>query len=276
MLKILGGGKAGRAQLGAARPPYLDSILPSTVMDVDATVAESYGGQGLLWRNLTLAPADGAARGAYDFQRGNGVTQAQFPVFNGQAGGQDAFWTTDGTQYFMLAAAVNTGFINNLHKTSGTPFWLAVAMRPVLPMVAGLVLSTSHRTQATIGLYMQTMASNAVRLSQRGNVTITNGPQITVPAAEDRLFIFSKDPVANKMRIWHKDGSMQEYNNNFDDTEADASGILTLLNNGYGNDPQPAGVRLYSCALGNKYLGEAEAALLIAHMEARHDRTYMS
>lgn len=273
MLERLGGVKGARQ--GIKRENFLDSILPSTVMDLDVTVAESYGGAGNVWANLTLAPADGAGRGAYDFYRGDGVTTAAYPSFNGAAGSKAAYWETDGSQYFRLKSG-NTVFLRDLHKSTGSDFWVAIAMRAVTSTETDTFMATSLRSHLTAGLFMQTTASNTIRLAQRGEGITVNSPFVNSTPGTDRLFIYSKSHANNKMRAWGQNGAMTEATNTFDATTTNASGILTLLSNEANHDPQHAGVRLYSFAMGNKYLDATEAALLIAHLEQRHGRAYVT
>lgn len=54
--------------------PPLSSLFPNnSIFDLDATIASSYS-SGQTWKNIIAAPADGAAKNAYDFNLGANAT----------------------------------------------------------------------------------------------------------------------------------------------------------------------------------------------------------
>jgi hypothetical protein len=250
------------------------SIIPSAVMDLDATVFQSYNGTANTWLNLIKEPADGEAQSAYDMWLADGVTPEKVPDFVGTANDPAAYFSGGGGKCFQIKNG-NTEFIEKLHTSSGSDFWVAIAVRLPTLEATDTLMATSLRSHLTTGLFIHTTASNTVLLRQRAEGVTINSTAVAATPGTDRLFIFSKSHSTNKMRSWAYNGVMTEANNTFDATSILASGLLTLLDNPAGADPQPAGVRLYGYSMGNAYLSNTQAQDLISFYETRHNRTYL-
>lgn len=97
----------------------LHDVDSSCVYDLDATESASYGGSGQVWNNLVTSPADGSAQSVYNYNRGaSSSSSTDDPTFNGTAGDNAAYWSTDGGDKFTSANGSTPTFINNLAKSS--------------------------------------------------------------------------------------------------------------------------------------------------------------
>lgn len=97
----------------------MDTIVPSCLFDLDATILSSYGGNGQTWSNLT------ATGTLYDFHLGtDSGSSTDDPAFTGTADDEAAFFAMDGGDFFTVKS--NTGTIfDDMHKTTGaSPTWL--------------------------------------------------------------------------------------------------------------------------------------------------------
>lgn len=264
-----------RTQMNISGTPassYLDGVLASTVFDLDATIAASYPGSGLTWANLAI-PADGAAKTAYDFFLGDGVTATTYPAFSGSAGNSAAYWSFDGGDYFDLKSGANTPFLRDAHKTTGgSDFWIAMAYRPVDGGVTQGLFTTTDGT-GTAGFRTEQLGSELIQLVQRGAATTqTNGGYVT-PGA-DTLYIASHSHATNMTTHWRNSLTGSSVSHTFSTTTTDATRAARIGQRTTGNSPLLSGNRLYAVAMGNEYLDNAKAASIIAHLNARHGRTY--
>lgn len=258
----------------AAGSPYLDGVLASTVFDLDATIAASYGGSGQTWANLIAAPADGSAQTAYDFYRGaTSAANTDDPAFNGSAGDPAAYWSTDGGDFWRLAGA-KPDFLDALHKTTGgTSWWLAVAMRWA---TSGNGIFGTGNASSALGMNLRSSTDGSMNLRMRGDTaTVTfASPAAALTNGGDALIIHSFNKDTNTMARWVNTvtGTTGAFVPNT--TVADASGAGEIFSRGDGSFLMSSGARLYSCAMGNGYLDNAGAAAIVAHLNARHGRTY--
>lgn len=260
--------------LQEAESAYLDSVLASTVFDLDATIADSYPGSGTTWANLVAAPADGSAQTAYDFYTGDGSTGTTYPTFNGTPGDAAAYWSFDGGDWFDLKSGANTAFLNNLHKTTGgADFWVAFTFRLVDSAASGGFFSTQSGS-SNIGCRVELGGTNErVFLLQRGNTASVNSTLIDHTAGVDYIFIYSYQHSTNTLTRWQNTATGTDQTVTFNATTTDASAIARIAAARPGSYLR-SGDRLNSFAMGNEYLDDTGAAAIIAHLNARHGRTY--
>ncbi len=254
-------------------PVSLDQILPSTVFDLDATIAASYPGTGTTWANLVPAPADGSAQTDYDFELGGFAGLTTYPTFTGTPGDPAAYWAFDGGDYFSLKSGTNTPFINALNKTTGTQtFWVAVGFFGVLGN--GQCLYDTRQTSSNVGSLMQHGSTEGLLLGQRGDTLTVSRTSSQTGLTGDLLFIASYNQPTDQVRMWIH-GAGTTYGLTYNATTADASNPMII---GAGTNGISAflanGARMYSFAMGNEYLDDTKAAAIIAALEARHNRDY--
>ncbi|QQG36910.1 MAG: hypothetical protein HYS17_03825 [Micavibrio aeruginosavorus] len=259
----------------ATASPYLDGVLASTVFDLDATIAASYGGSGQTWANLTAAPADGSAKTAYDFYLGATSSAASDdPAFNGTPGDSAAYFSVDGGDFWRLAGA-KPDFLDALHKTTGgTNWWLAMTIRWA---TSGNGLFGTGNASSAPGMNLRTTsADGSMNLRMRGDTaTVTfASPAGLLTNGGDAVIIHSFNKDTSIMARWvnTRTGTTGAFVPNA--TSSDASGAGEIFSRGDGNFFMASGARLYSCAMGNEYLDDTKAAAIIAHLNARHNRTY--
>ncbi len=263
-------------------PAYLDAVVPSVVCDLDATISASYNGSGLTWANLIANPADGTTRSAYDFHLGDGATSTTYPSFNGTAGTPTAYWGTDGTDYFKLKTLAGS-VPSKWHRTSGgTPFWVALTFRTPTGIFSGSrslwgnALGIVNRGM----LAFVTSADMAGMLSSNGSVApILSNMYGPFAGAAHYVFILSADPAlgSSNVRSWVNTTSGSTFSHSFSASAVNSTDNFLIMATRGSQDGQQimeADFRLYSFAMGNTLLDDAGAAAIIAHLNARHGRSY--
>lgn len=278
MLVTLGRGLSGNARQLTSTDISLKKTIPSCVFDLDATIAASYGGSGQVWANLVAAPADGSAKGAYDFHLGaTSGASTDDPTFTGSAGNAAAYFLLDGGDCFGLKSASNTAFLNAIHKTTGgSAFWLAMALYMADQTATSVALSTKTASN-TLGFNLQLSTTEQVRFQQTGDATATTTTSATDHAAisvgTHALIIASYS--GGTLRSWVNSGTKVQRAMSFNSTSAAASGYLTIGGQGAtGGSRLSNGTRIYAVAMGNAYIDDAQAAQIISTYNTRHSRTY--
>lgn len=202
--EVYGGGLT----LGNLLPPfpvpssqYLHDIFPSTVFDLDARMADSYGGSGTTWFNLCANPADGEDQSAYDFTNNSPSTL----LFNGSAGSSSAYFATNrisssSNDYFGLP--VKTDFIKGISRTD-------VPNAFTLCIVGHSAPSDRRISNAPIGANMPTgtdlvyVASSGAGQHRfgvsvgAGAVTALTAGNIMPPENADFILIMGMDNLGN-------------------------------------------------------------------------------
>ena len=256
--------------------PYLDGVLPSTVFDLDATIAASYGGSGTTWSNLVASPADGAAKTDYDFYTGDGATSSTYPTFNGTAGNAAAYWSTDGGDYFNLKSGTNTAFLNGLHKTTGgSDFWLALTFSADSPATSQTFFGTGNTGTTADSVGIRYSSSNTIDFRQRAGTSISIVSSANIIAnLSTNILIVSHSHSGNQTRFWINTPVADEKSHVFVSAANNATNRAQIFARGDGAGFMDANTRLYSFAMGNEYLDDNKTAIIIAHLNARHGRTY--
>jgi len=274
MLLKLGLGANNKVIAEGGGSGYLDDVISSVVADLDATISASYSGSGQTWANLIAAPADSAAQTDYDFWLGaDGTADTLDPTFTGSAGSASAYWSFDGSDRFTHKT--DTTLIDNLHKTAGDDFWLAITLNiPVSSGNRGLFATKTTGT-TTAGFYLLLGTDDDIDFRQyAGGTAILDNAGATVTESADVIIITSFNRTTNKGRYWVSTTTAVENNVTFDTGTTDKNGSLTIGSNPNGSQALPAGSKVYSVAIGNEFLDDTKAGDIIAHLEARHGRDY--
>ena len=242
---------------------FLDSEISSTVIDLDATLIESYSGSGD-FKNLSV-PADGEDKPSYDFDV-NGAS------FVGSAGDAAAYFTGTGSQSFDLKSGSNTDFLKNLHKTTGgSDFWFAMTFHKTDTTWQGntYLFNTFDGGVAGNGFGLRQVTNETVQIRQdkNPNVAIVSTPAFS-PASGDHILIVSHSHSTNTTRYWANSRTKTEATHTFKTSIVDADQTAQIYPNITAED------RLYSFACGNSYIDDSDAAVIINHLNARHERTY--
>ena len=264
-----------RPLLISAGSPYLDGVLPSTVFDLDATIAASYGGSGTTWSNLVASPADGAAKTDYDFYTGDGATSSTYPTFNGTAGNAAAYWSFDGGDYFRKKDGVITDFLQRIHNygLAGKGFWAVWAGNIPTPASIASVFSTSDA--ASEGCLLQILTSTGYgRIRRRHSGGGSSMDSTVSVTGSNKLVIVSFNNETGAFRYWINSTTVTSNGTNTTVSSAASTGVPVIGAETDFGGALPNASRLYSFAMGNEYLDDNKAAIIIAHLNARHSRTY--
>lgn len=262
---------------GSAAAPdiSLQSIVPSTVFDLDSTIALSYPGTGNDWKNLVPAPADGSLQTAYDMLRGDGSTATSFPTFTGSAGSKTAYWLFDGADFFKLKSGTNTTFLNAMHKTTGgSDFWLCVTGRWITTAGAGLI-STKNGNVPGIDMLMYNDATGRMAWRQRGDGAeaglFPTSPNVT--SGTDYTAVFTHSHSTNQSRVYLNTNTASETAHTFNTTTTNGTLFHVGALGSSGASPTiaiPNTSRITSVAGGNAYIGDAQVAAMLTFLAARH------
>jgi len=255
---------------GAAPDPRLlplSAIVSGCVFDLDATLAASYDGTSQLWKNLVPAPADGAAQAAYDFTLGaTASASTDDPTFNGTAGSPAAYFSTDGGDIFQLPA--NTQFMKDLHKTTGGTNWTVVSTNRT--PASGIVAVLGNLASARFVNVQWTSSATRMQVAINGDSLGSNVNHTACPVSTDCFMAASWN--GTHITVWGNTATGTAYAYTVPASSTDASTLYIALRNNAAFTP--AGTRLYSLAMFNKALSNAEMALVKEQLELRHERTY--
>lgn len=270
----VGGGFSRRWHDGEAPGDgSLKDIVASAVWDLDATQAASYSGSGTTWANLVDFPADDNGQTAYDFFLGDGSTPTTYPTFTGSAGDPAAYFALDTGDYFTIKTGVNTGLINNLHKTTGgQQATIIMAMRTG---AGGYYIGTapSAANGSNHGFYFY-KDNSTLYLDQfnastygRSSIPVTlNGTDMLMAIAFDVTGGTIKK--ASNARTFTSVASPQ-----FVTSTADATLSFKIGANGAAA-PTGGSARLYGVYTFNELLSDAQLSDVIDAINTRHGRTY--
>lgn len=174
---------------------YLHDIFPSTVFDLDARMADSYGGTGNTWFNLCENPADGSLQSAYNFTRRGTQT------FVGDVGSPSAHFLSNGTGGWN---APMTPFVANLARTDlGVEYSAAFVFRtPPTTFTANNGLLGAASNLVVEGVY--SAINNAQRIVWRhnnGTSGITVSPITTFTTSNHYIVIISVNSTTGSVLI---------------------------------------------------------------------------
>lgn len=253
-------------------PTYLDSVLDSTVFDLDATQSDSYSGSGQTWANLTSSPADGESQTAYDFFLGaDGTSSTDDPTYTGS--GQSAYFSHDGGDFFQLAGG-NTTLINGVHKTTGGT---AATFIYTFSSAAGnsSLFGTGDGNGAD-GFQVLELDGTRLSLFQydgSGNERVDD----TELGTGDILLAVALDTTNGIIKIAQNASTFTDLSGSFVPlaTTNNATAPFKIGSSDDSSLPVPNGWKTYSFAAFNKILTDEELASTISHLEERHGRTYV-
>lgn len=259
----------------------MQDVIASAVADLDATKLSSYSGSGQTWSNIIEAPADSESQTAYDFFLGaDGTSSTDDPTFTGSAGDSGAYFSHDGSDMFKIKNG-NTSLIAGLHRDNGgSPWWFAIAFRTPSSISGFSALFGTSGTGGSGSNSLEFLAGtvNSIRVNvTRGGSFTSNNFGAGLSTSTDYLVIISGDPtVSDDLTVWVNtstgttDTDMNASTSSTDTTHSadigsrGGGGGLTLEN----------GYRVYGVSIGNEYIDDTKAGLIIAEYEARHNRDY--
>ncbi len=285
MLMTLGRGMAPMAHVQMRSYSLIDSIVSSTVFELDATLSGSYPGSGQTFASLTVSPADGETQSTYDVLLGGSDTvNASDPIFNGTAG--------DAAAYFALPAAdagnfsndwaytEQPDFIRDFHQSNeGQSGWIGIALQAPATWETGnngLIGTESTTTKHGFNITYNGSAAEQtliVKLATGSAVTFEFDNTALIPGRDYTIFFnFTHSSGTTTITCWLNDDEGVSVAQSVTDT-TDCTGVLTL-GNGESANLSSEGTRYYWFAMGNGAIDAADVAAMRAELATRHNRTY--
>lgn len=268
-----------KSRSGNPRLAALNTLFPSNaVCDLDATIAASYA-SGQKWLNLIASPADGAAQSAYDYTIGANTTPTtDDPTFNGTAGSSTAYFSFDAGDYFnMTGATSTTPLLDTMHQK--VPYTIIMCMDITFSSASLQTIfctgntsnvannAMSIKLQSTNIFFRQRVQASSIQVQRNG---------VTPNAAGNKIFVFSYDPTTNDMTSWVNTATGTSTATGFTATALTHAGDVPAIGaiGTTGLDTFINGTKMYSVALLNKSVGNAEVAQIIGFYNRRHNRVY--
>lgn len=274
MLKNLGLSIGGGPQRFKAP---LDSILPSAVFDVDATLSDSYPGSGQVWFNLVTTPSGGSPRAAFDYTMGtSNSVAADDPTFVGVPDDIGAYWSLDGGDGFRGIASLYeyTGRLST--TTTGPDFTVVSALRFQSSALDQRIFATQSNAAFSRGISVGVGSDNKLYLSQYGDsAAVQVALNTTLTPGVDYLCIVACEKATNKVRFWLNNRTGTELSFTMNATSYDSLTHAAIGARSAGTaEFLASGTRLYHVALLNGAIGNSDAAKIFNHLNARHGRVY--
>ena len=256
---------------------FLDSVIASTIYDLDATLSGSFdpSADSQKWRNPISAPADGSAQAAYDYFLGiNSLVSSDDPEHVGIVGDEAAYFEMDGSDFWNKVDPVNTPFFRDLHKTTGgSPFTLGVALRTP-PSFGGNqdILMCTGRSNAFDGFKLLITSGGQMVLQQNSIGSKFTFDTTVLAANTDYILLVSGDYVAGgNISFRSNSATPVDITMVKDISTSDPEGVLRLASHVStpGSFPE-AGTRIYGYYAFNEVIDNTKAQTIIDHLVARH------
>lgn len=261
----------------ATRNATIASVSSSAVFDLDATIGTSSNGIEQYWRNMISTPADGSARGDYDYFRGASASAStDDPTFTGSVDNPAAYWLHDGGDYYVKAAA-NTNFLRDLHKTTGaSPFTIAISFKFVSNAAIQAFFATASAT-SDHGFYLYTGTTGRLTMGQvNGSAAATTTATDAVANGDECLLVITGDFSGTVTTATQFINSLTPETRTLSKgtTTTNASFAARISARGSSSSKPPSGTRLYNVSGYNSILSDEEVATHYALMRFRHERAY--
>ncbi len=266
------------SDIGGVVPPSgdgsLSDVVASTCCDLDATQSASYSGTGQKWANLATAPADGASQTDYDFFLGaDGDASTDDPTFS-----TDKFTVDGGDMFNITVPTAKPQLLLDMPKTTSS-WWGFFVIH-----IGATLLNNDYFFGTGFGdsVFIGTRSDGSLRIFQ---LTSTSGN-----ISHDVAGVFSTDTTvllglsvdmtatSNNVRAWIDSSTKATSSQTWGTSTLDsADGAMIMARNGTATTPSqwmPSGDWIRSAALGNSFIDDADAALIIDALETRHGVDY--
>lgn len=263
---------------------YLAGVVPSAILQLDATVAASYNGTAQTWDNLIPSPADGSTRGTYDFYRGtSGSASTDDATFNGSAGSAAAYWSVDGGDYFDGISSDTSSYLRNMHRTDASrPTTIGILFRAAGTIAQATLLSTVN-TSANHGLQIQiASASGGLRLGHFNGSGSANQHNFTatgkISANTDYLLMISFNSGSpGSEKYWLNSATGTNWSVSYaPSSSSTATAVVPCIAAVAGGHSAALtnGARIYGFFVLNEIINNTKAASIISYYETLHSRDY--
>lgn len=229
----------------------------------------------ILWENLEDTPADSYAEGSGPTWVGGILSAA--PVFTGKAGQKGSYFLMDGTQDFfyntgLTSASVAAGFHKDWHVDQDFTFFLLFKRKAG----SNQTLCTTKSSGTTPGVIFYINASNQLACTQRGDTASVGPVTSTATLTADTIYAVSVSHSHSGNETGFRVGSSVEetpVSHTFNASTAAASNPFMI---GASLDAtlttaslfMAANTEVYAYATFNAVVSDADAATIIAKMEA--------
>lgn len=257
--------------------PNIQDVVASAVMDIDLTVAASYGGSGITLNNLVVSPADGSAQSAYNLQFGDGSTATTYPTFSGTAGTSSGKLTFDGGDHLTLVGS-NTAFLNNLHKTTGgTAFTVLMFFETLVDKASTQVFFSTRNGSTQTGITGQLNSAEAMRIEQRGDsAVVTASPALTATLGAPTYLGWGENANggSGSYSVWSETSTATTGNHTYNTGTSNAAQKLHFCASANATGNAASGTILKAICIFQTKLSNAELAAVAAAKSALHGVTY--
>jgi len=250
----------------------IHGLPPSTVFQLEASLAASYPGSGQTWANTRERPADGSAKTAYDFWIGqNNTANTDDPTFSTNK------FTLDGGDFAEIKA--NTAFFNNMMRSDLTnAWWCVTALRYASVSMAQTFYGTTNGSNvAGWRVDCNNSTNPTLRLTRSDgtqNLT-TNLQTIGAFVGVPMLHVLTWDNGTRNFK--------SAINSRIFTTNGTAAALPSITpNNGkfnfgganHGTQKLGNGCELYGMAMGIGNLTNLDLTAMVNYYNALHGRTY--
>jgi len=263
-------------------PTELELIIPGNVVcEYDATLAGCYPGTGQLLTSITESPADGSPQFAHQLMLGGtSVASTDDPTFNHAPGSPSAYFSFDGGD-FLAFTSDPMNFLRQMHYTD-KQVAVVMAFRTGVQVSSHALFSTGAFAVSNPGINFY-ISSGSLYLRQAqaalGDLRIL---RYVMQPNKDYCLIVTWDATnpTNTLRYYLNHEIEQSFvsaGGAFVTPNAESNLLSTPGQHGlmrFSSSVAPAGTRLYSFAVINKYLSQAEASQILNMYRNRHQRGY--
>lgn len=253
----LGLGLSGRQVSGGGTPAYtpMDQVTDATVLiDIDATIEDSYPGTGTNFANLT------AAGSTYDFTI-SGAT------FTGTAGDGAAYFLMDGSNdLFTLASGTNPDWLRDLHKADASSNgWLIVITYYVTTDNYGILTTQTGGTAS--GLRLVNNVNEKMQVIKRGS---SNSGAISTATFTQNAYNVTGFHTNNGTSKFWVNTTTAESLSHVGNGTTNATRALTI-GEGFGTDDMRADTRVVALCGGSGDLTNTQFLAIMNEYASRHE-----
>ena len=259
-----------------SRSDPLSALLASTIYDLDATLAASYGGSGQTWSNLIASPADGALQTDYDYTLGFSASPStDDPTFTGTADDANAHFSFDGGDRMVFTNGL-PDFFKKFHRTDTAQDWTMVFAGKLPPSGSSFpFIRTGNSTAGAQGMQIAWQYSGVPRilLTQYGDAASSNFIETAdIPSYGDEFVMgIAYNHTAGEITIWANSSAGTRTSFTFNAATADAATNVLFYTTAF-----PAnGSIIRAASAFNAKLSDADFAAVAGHYELRHNRSYL-
>jgi len=238
-------------------------------LEWDASVAESYT-SGQTVNSLVSSPDSGETSASHGWFLGaDGDASTDDPTFNVNT------FDLDGGDFFTTVTSGNNTWMQTMHYSTNPVTYIMIY--DIGGTISGNRFFTNGVAFSTGGTDIGERTDGNLDVFQdSGGTTFDYEADTNMTTTSTNILIVSMDGPNSTVKTWHNSTtSITATSQSFDTTNTDASTTsATVAARSGGSKILAAGHSYRLFALRNKATTDAEAALIITHLEARHSVDY--